>query len=71
MDNWERIGALVAIARDTMNRVLGENKDLRQQVTELHTQVQELETKAALLAQERTELAAWISERQREQGKIR
>lgn len=54
-----------------MDRILEENYDLREQVTNLMAQIQELEEKAALLAQERTELALWISEHQRERGKIR
>lgn len=50
-----------------LDRVIDENLDLREQVFQLKTQVQRLEEKAALLAQERTELALWISEHQRDQ----
>ena len=54
-----------------LEEVLQDNRDLRQQVTELKTQLDDALNRNSLLAQERDELALWIGEHQREQGKIR
>ena len=78
MDTWERISALVQIAQSNwranqmhLEMTLADNQDLREQILELKHQLDDALNRNSVLAAERDELATWISEHYREQGKIR